>query len=174
MRVTVPLLVAVLAGCTEVENTFEVEAVDGQPQAAVLSACGSETALRQEPRKFTGSRSIGCEGSGHIRLRYSDGTRVKCSIGYVTHGAEQHWRFQARNGECQPLSDKATMSGCYSLKKLTVRGAVVLGELVGTVGGKIGFLAGLASSLGVSVPMVRLIVGPCFFEGDVVRAKTCP
>ena len=35
---------------------------------------------------------------------------------------------------------------------------------MGTLGGKIGFLAGLASSFGVSVPMVRLIVGPCFFE----------
>ncbi len=35
---------------------------------------------------------------------------------------------------------------------------------MGTLGGKIGFVAGIASSFAVSVPMVQLFAGPCFFE----------
>ncbi len=103
MRVTLPLLFSVIAGCSDVENTFQVEALDGQPEAAVLSLCGSETALRQEGRMFSGSRAIDCEGSGQIRLGYADGTTVECPIGYVTPGAEQRWRFEARNRQCQAL-----------------------------------------------------------------------
>ena len=36
---------------------------------------------------------------------------------------------------------------------------------MGTLGGKIGFLAGIASSFAMLEPMVLLFAGPCVFEG---------
>jgi hypothetical protein len=35
---------------------------------------------------------------------------------------------------------------------------------MGTIGGKIGFVAGAVIAVSISVEMINLILGPCFFE----------
>ena len=43
---------------------------------------------------------------------------------------------------------------------------------MGTLGGKIGFLAATIGSFAASVPMVRLLAGPCFFEGGCGQSES--
>ena len=92
-----------LAGCSAVENTFTVEDERGAVTAADLVLCGSSTPLRRSDGRFSISKPIDCEGSGHIRLTYVSGREQDCPVGYVTAGAKQDFRFRASEAECQKL-----------------------------------------------------------------------
>jgi hypothetical protein len=92
-----------LVGCSAVENTFTVADEKKAVKAADLILCGSTTPLQRLNGRFSVSKPIDCEGSGHIRLTYALGREQTCAVGYVMPGAKQDFRFLATEAECEPL-----------------------------------------------------------------------
>jgi hypothetical protein len=92
-----------LAGCTRTPNTFVVDDAQERVRSATLTLCGSDTPLESMRNRFEASVPITCEGEGRITLVYRDGGTEVCPIGYVTSGAEQHFRFRAEQSSCSPI-----------------------------------------------------------------------
>ena len=93
-----------LAGCSPVGNTIEVDAAAAPDAVATLALCGKETPLQRSGRLLMAAFPITCEGHGEVKVRFKDGGRTSCAIGYVTPGAVQDFRFRIRDGRCDPAA----------------------------------------------------------------------
>ncbi len=69
--------------------------------AANLLLCGEETPLRRSGGRLSVSKTIECEGSGRIVLRYATGSEHDCPVGYVTPGAVQSITYRASEKGCK-------------------------------------------------------------------------
>ncbi|XJJ70266.1 hypothetical protein WBP07_28770 [Novosphingobium sp. BL-8A] len=98
MRSIVLLIPLVAMGCNRVPNAFEVRAAGAV--SAELTLCGQSTELTQTGEKFAGSVSIRCEGDGVIKVSFANQQAVNCTVGYVTPGAVQSFKFKVENGRC--------------------------------------------------------------------------
>lgn len=92
-----------LAGCSPVRNTFEVDTAASSDAVAILALCGRETPLTRSGQLLKVARPITCEGHGEVQVRLKDGSRASCVVGYVTPGAVQNFHFQLRDGRCEPI-----------------------------------------------------------------------
>jgi len=99
MRAIVLLIPLVAMGCDRVPNAFEVQAAGAV--SAELTLCGRSTELTQTGEKFAGSVSIRCEGDGVIKVSFPNQQTVNCTVGYVTPGAVQSFKFKVENGRCE-------------------------------------------------------------------------
>ena len=88
----------VAIGCDRVPNAFEVQAAGAV--SAELTLCDQTTELTRTGEKFAGEVSIRCEGDGVIKVRFPNQQAVNCTIGYVTPGADQSFKFKVENGRC--------------------------------------------------------------------------
>jgi hypothetical protein len=100
MRVLAPLLLLIVPSCASVENSFIVSDDAKVVESATLKLCGRDTPLRRTDRRFDARQAINCEGSGSIRLRYASGDEHDCTIGYVTPGGDQSFKFRATPTGC--------------------------------------------------------------------------
>ena len=98
------LVALVLTGCSAVPNTFEVDIAASPGATATLALCGNETPLTRIGGLLMTARPITCEGQGEVRVRFKDGGRARCGIGYVTPGALQDFRFRIRDGRCVAIT----------------------------------------------------------------------
>lgn len=104
-RARVFLLALLAAACSpRVANNFQVEAPGAV--SAELQLCGQTTRLDRAGDRFTGARTIDCEGEGDIVLSYAGGPSISCHVGYVTAGAGQTFRYRTRDGRCAPVLDE--------------------------------------------------------------------
>lgn len=94
------ILPLVLSSCSKVENAFVVEDENRSVVEAKLVLCGTETPLPRTGERLAVSKTIGCEGSGRIRLRYASGDEHECIVGYVIPGAVQSFTFRATESGC--------------------------------------------------------------------------
>jgi len=93
-----------LAGCSPVRNTFEVDAAASPDAVATLALCGKETPLNRSGQRLRVAFPITCEGHGEVRVQFEDGGRATCGVGYVTPGAVQDFRFRVHDGRCDPIT----------------------------------------------------------------------
>jgi hypothetical protein len=100
MRTIVLLIPLVAMGCDRVSNAFEVQAAGAV--SAELTLCGQSTELMRVGEKFTGAVPIRCEGDGVIKVRFPHQQAVNCTVGYVTPGAVQSFKFKVENRRCGP------------------------------------------------------------------------
>ena len=98
------IAVLLLAGCSPVRNTFDVDAAGYPDAVAVLVLCGKELPLTRLGSKLEVTSPITCEGEGDIQLRFKERGQSNCHVGYVTPGAVQVFRFRLRDGRCDPMS----------------------------------------------------------------------
>ena len=98
---TFAILGALSACSPRVENAFVVEDEQNAVATAKLTLCGSETPLQRQGERLAVRKSIDCEGSGHVTLRYATGDEHDCAVGYVTPGAEQNFKYQATAKGCE-------------------------------------------------------------------------
>ena len=89
-----------LSACSKMENTFEVKDEQQAVVAATLILCGEETPLGRDAGRLTVSKTIKCEGSGRIVLRYASGSEKSCTVGYVTPAAKQGFYYRATEKHC--------------------------------------------------------------------------
>ncbi|WP_427964135.1 hypothetical protein [Altererythrobacter sp.] len=89
-----------LFACSKVENTFAIEDEEQAVVEATLLLCGEETPLRRIGGRLSVSKTIDCEGSGRIILRYASGSEQICTVGYVTPGAVQSFTYRATDKGC--------------------------------------------------------------------------
>ncbi len=90
-----PLLVTACSGAV---NTFEVNVPE--PASAELQLCGQRTSLERSGENLVATRRISCEGHGAIVVRIPKKPTIKCTVGYVTPGVEQNFRYEVHNGRC--------------------------------------------------------------------------
>lgn len=89
-----------LSACSRVENTFVVEDEQQAVVAAKLLLCGAETPLQRSGARLAVSKTIDCEGSGRITLRYASGNEHDCFVSYVTPGAVESFTYRATEKGC--------------------------------------------------------------------------
>lgn len=102
MRALVLLIPLFAMGCDRSANVFEVQAAGAV--SAELTLCGRSTQLTRAGERFAGTVPIRCEGDGVIKVRFPNQQPVNCTVGYVTPGAVQSFKFKVENGRCG-LSD---------------------------------------------------------------------
>lgn len=93
-----------LASCSPVRNTFEVDTPASPGAVATLALCGKETPLDRSGQRLRVAFPITCEGHGEVLVQFQDGSRTTCGVGYVTPGAIQDFRFRVRDGRCDPIT----------------------------------------------------------------------
>jgi hypothetical protein len=98
-----PALMSWAGSCGRVENTFTVRDPAGSIIGAELALCGGRSALRDNGEWLSLSTRLGCEGSGEIVVRLSDGRVASCRIGYVTPGLRQEFEFVVQANRCEPV-----------------------------------------------------------------------
>ena len=98
MRALVLLIPLLAMGCDRVANSFEVQAVGAA--SAELTLCGQSAQLTRLGEMFAGAIPIRCEGDGVIRVHFPNQQAVECTVGYVTPGAVQSFKFKIENGRC--------------------------------------------------------------------------
>ena len=96
------LMLPALAGCNRVENRFTIDDPEGRIASAQIQLCGSTTKLDQTGNRFTASQAITCEGEGDILVQLADTQEISCHIGYVTPGAEDEFKFEIKDSQCEP------------------------------------------------------------------------
>ena len=101
MKWLVFILPLALPGCSGVDNTFVVEDEQRAVVAANLLLCGEETPLRRSGGRLSVSKTIECEGTGRIALRYATGSERNCLVDYVTPGALQGFTYRASEKGCE-------------------------------------------------------------------------
>lgn len=62
--------------------------------------CGQSTDLTRTGEQFKGVVPVRCEGDGIIKVRFPNQQAVNCTVGYVTPGAVQNFKFRVENGGC--------------------------------------------------------------------------
>ena len=104
---SIALLTALgLAACSTSSDSFEVQVADSSATGAVLRLCGSEFPLSQTRDGFRGRRRTSCEGTGEIRVSFTNRQTVSCAVGYVTPGLGQNFEFVVRDGRCVEVLKK--------------------------------------------------------------------
>jgi hypothetical protein len=100
MKRGLTMMLLSLSACSRVGNSFVVEDGLRLVEEATLELCGSEVLLIRAGDHLAVSKTITCEGSGRIALRYSSGAEHYCPVGYVTPGAVQTFRYTAMENGC--------------------------------------------------------------------------
>ena len=81
-------------------------------QRAVVAAnfllCGEETPLRRSGGRLSVSKTIECEGTGRIVLRYATGSEHDCTVGYVTPDTVQSFTYRATEKGCKVFNHFAS------------------------------------------------------------------
>ena len=95
-----------LGGCTLLErdniDTFVVDVGNRDVSTAEAELYGKPKKLLRSGNLLIGSYAIRGDGSGEIRVHFSDGVIVRCPIGYVTHGLPDHlWRYEIKGDRCE-------------------------------------------------------------------------
>lgn len=103
LKASTLLAVLALAACGDPPSNFEVRVHDGAATRAELRLCGREIPLSRVGNRFMSIVRSGCEGDGEILVSFSDRPTVSCTIGYVTPGAAQSFRFLVKDGVCRSV-----------------------------------------------------------------------
>ena len=94
-RLATILILAMLSGCTNTEDTFLIKVEVTPAQSAVLyldTHIGVE--LPPVEGGFRGTREIRLDSSGVIIVYFDKRPPVVCEVGYAANGAPQVWRFR--------------------------------------------------------------------------------
>lgn len=92
------LLPLLAMGCDRAVNAFEVQAAGAV--SAEVTLCGHSIQLMRTGETFSGTVPVRCEGEGVLKVRFPTQQPVNCTIGYVTPGAVQSFKFKVENGLC--------------------------------------------------------------------------
>ena len=96
---TVMLTLCVLLACSDSAVMFKVEA-DEPIQTGELTLNGISAELQSDADGTQWGEWHGSDASGQIELTLTDGTIVRCPVGYVSHGLDvQHFVVSDRNCE---------------------------------------------------------------------------
>lgn len=73
--------------------------VDEEIEGGKLVLNGKSAGLTKNVDGVYWAKWDGPDASGYIEIRYPDGERIQCRVGYVTHGMEPQ-RFEVRDRTC--------------------------------------------------------------------------
>ena len=96
------LSACLLAACSAENHNFVVDVAEADKPVSkvVVTICKEPPmTLERTGKWFVGRVIVGCEGSGNVRLTYTDGTITDCPIGYVTT-FDDWWLFEVRGRSC--------------------------------------------------------------------------
>jgi hypothetical protein len=97
------LTMGVLLGACSDRHNFVVDVANAEKpvSSAVVTICKAPPRrLKQAGNWFVGTVTVGCEGSGKVRLTHSDGSTTDCRVGYVTTW-DDWWIFELRGRACE-------------------------------------------------------------------------